>query len=269
MKKSIFEIENRLDIQVEFERIIELMYDDFGVWIEHTYKSLYYYLDNYVFCIWKYRDTFVNLDDYLNHIGINNSVINGYTNISKENFLYFIELLANLYFVIEKEIGLKNIKYANLKVENTIIHNIPIILEKMNYELVKIDDRVIIRKRDADIDSILEVVPENISELLLSYNDIRNNNIDSKKSIIKKIDLYIDGDKKKYKSISADLLNSIDIIINNMGINHFNNNKIFNAFSNEELCKWYDKCFKMIIHLIRMEYVSKISKEVKSLVSIK
>lgn len=269
MRKSIFEIENRLNIVEEFKKILTILYEEKTIYYNYEDLNLMTFLNKYVFSNWKYRDTFIELSDYMRNIGITSSVETGNEELTEEKFLNFLELLLNLYLTITRQFDMEKIFYYSEKVKNTIPHNIPIILEKMNYEAVYCKDKVILRKRDADVDSVLDIVPINIAELLLSYNDIRNNNIESKKTILKKIDLYIDSNKRKYKSISADLLNSIDIIINKMGINHIEDKEPFNKFSNDELCAWYDKCFRMIIHLIRMEEISKISNETKLLISQK
>ena len=224
------------------------------------------FLNRYVFNYWEYRDTYTELEDYLEFIGINESMLNGYCKIGEETFLNFLELLINLMQTMDKNINTNNIDFKNLKVKSILPHNIPLILEKMNYEVYDDIDKKCIRKRDSDVDSILDLVPEDISLLLLSYNDIRNNNIDSKKTILKKIDLYIDSNKQKYKSIGKELLDSIDTIVNKMGINHKPDESPYNKLTETELCVWYDKCFKMMIHLIRTEEIIEIKKERNNLV---
>ena len=267
MRKSIFEIENRLDITKEFENLIKALFEKDTIHYNYRDMSFFKFLNEYVFNLWEYRDTFTDLEDYLEHIGITSRIINKYDVLTKEIFLNFLELLMNLLLVIEKNIGIKNVNFQNIKTKNIISHNVPLILEKMNYELYCEEDTIRIRKRDADVDSILDLVPEEISYLLLSYNDIRNNNIESKKTLLKKIDLYIDTNKRKYKNIGKELLDSIDTIVNKMGINHQSKESPFNNLSDNELSEWYDKCFKMMIHLIRTEDIIKIKKERNELIS--
>ncbi len=267
MRKSIFEIENRLDIEKEFEKLIKVLFEEDTIYYNSCDMSFFEFLNEYVFNLWEYRDTFTDLDDYLEHIGITSRIINKCDVLTKEIFLNFLELLINLLLVIEEKIGIKNVYFRNIKTKNIISHNVPIILEKMNYELYSEENTMRIRKRDADVDSILDLVPEEISYLLLSYNDIRNNNIESKKTLLKKIDLYIDTNKSKYKKIGKELLDSIETIVNKMGINHQSKEPSFNNLSDYELSEWYDKCFKMMIHLIRTEDIIKIKKERNELIS--
>ena len=49
-----------------------------------------------------------------------------------------------------------------------------------------------------------------------------------------------------------------------MGVNHPVHEK-YKDMSETELCSWYDKCFKMMIHLIRTEDIISMKNERKQL----
>ena len=148
-----------------------------------------------------------------------------------------------------------------------MIENIPRILEKMNYELKEVEDRVIITKRNSDIDSVLDKVPENIADILLEYNDFKTkSDIVTKKKILKDIDLYIEKNIN-VKSFDKDLDNAIGLIVNKMGVNHPIKEEPYKTFSEEQLLEWYDKCFLMMIHAIRTVEVNKIKNERKELLN--
>jgi len=267
MRKTIFELENRLDIQKEFLNFVKVFGEENGILYGYEYMNFFSFLNKYIFNNWKYRDTYIDLYDYLEHIGVSKNCLEGTSPISEESFLNFLEFILNLYYkVILSEKTIKNVEFKNESLKHIIPHNIPIILEKMNYSIENKGDIIILVKRDADVDSVLEIVPENISDLLLEYNDIRNNNIESKKSILKQLDLYIEEDKKKYKSIGSDTYNSIQTIVNKMGINHPIKEEPYSSFDEKILITWYDKCFKLMIHLIRIKDINEINKERNSLV---
>lgn len=266
MRRSIFDIENRLDMNIEFGRFVEALNQRETIFYDCKYMSLFSFFDNYVFNIWPYRDTFVDLKSYLEHIGINNSMYGGYQAVDETSFLNFLELLENLMLTVKRKIGFDYIEFLNLKTANIIQHNIPIILEKMNYESYQAVDKICIRKRDADVDSVLEIVPLDISQLLLSYNDIRNNNIESKKIILKKLDLFIEENKSLYKSLNSSTYDSIQTVVNKMGINHPIQEEPYRSLDSKSLSQWYDKCFKLIIHLIRCSEVNEINKQRNKLI---
>ena len=273
--KSIFDLENRLDITREAEKLIKAFFEDRDAvdykvsddypWVRGTLIEA---IERIVFIKWKYRDTFLDVEEYLEHIGIDYErvILYGYYSIEKEVFLHLLEFLANMIWLVDKE---KSIELSNKA--KAYIENIPRILEKMNYTLQELEDRVIIIKRDADVDSVLNIVPKNISNLLLEYNDFRiRNNIKAKKEILKNIDLYLDHDnskiKKQIKSLNLNTIEIFETIVNNMGVNHDGKDEIYKTMSDEEKIVWYDKAFLAILHGIRSIEVNKIKKERDKLV---
>ena len=268
--KSIFDVENRLDIRREYERLARVFYEDreSALYAEDDYHQKEYStlieaIDKMIFLKWKYRDTFIDVDEYLEHIGVDyeKTLIYGVEPIDKTTFLYFLEFLANMWVLIKKEDSIELSQRAIATMEN-----IPKILEKMNYKLKEVEDKVIIVKRDSDVDSILTVVSEDIADILLEYNDFRiKNNIEEKKKILKKIDLYIEKNIK-IKSFDKGLDDSIGTIVNKMGINHPIEEEI-KTLTISELTEWYDKCFFMMIHAIRTVEINKIKDERKKLIS--
>lgn len=260
MRKSIFEIENRLDINKEYERLVLSLEESHTLIYKSKYMTLYDFLDDYVFSKWMHRDTFITMSDYLEHIGVNLDL----PTISEEKFLNLLEFLLNIWKIARTSVDFKNVMVVSRISFYIIEHNVPIILEKMNYTIKEESDKVLIIKRDSDVDSILDTVPVDIATLLLSYNDIRNSSIEAKKQILKSLDLYIETDKKKYKSYDSGLYDSIQTIVNEMGVNHPVHQK-YKDMSETELCSWYDKCFKMMIHLIRTEDIICMKNERKQL----
>ena len=260
MRKSIFEIENRLNIKKEYERLISSLQEQNSIVYESRYMTLYHFLEKYVFPKWKYRDTFIEMFDYLEHIGVDiYSPV-----ISEKGFLNLLEFLLNIWKTAREKINFNNLRVVSQISFNVIEHNVPIILEKMNYTIKEESDKVLIIKRDSDVDSILDIVPVEIATLLLSYNDIRNSSIEVKKQILKSLDLYIEKDKRKYKSYDSSLYDSIQTIVNEMGVNHPLHER-YKDMSETELCSWYNKCFKMMIHLIRTEDIVCMKNERKQL----
>ena len=269
--KSIFEIENRLDITKEFSKFIEVFHEDTNAvlvredYYTSTYTTFINAIENIVFLKWKYRDTFLDVDEYLEHIGIKgNSIDYLKLYIDEETFLRYIEFIFNMIVLLDNE---KSVTIQPLTM--AAIENIPIILEKMNYKIEKVDEeKYIITKRNADVDSVLTKVPENIASLLLEYNDFRiQNDIGAKKKILKDIDLYIEKHKEIKEQTDSELYNSIGMVVNKMGVNHPIKEEPFKSFKETELMEWYDKCFLMMILAIRTVEVNKIKNERKELIN--
>lgn len=267
--KSIFEIENRLDIPKEFSKLVDIFQEDPNATIyeekyhSRTYGTFMSAVNKTVFLEWKYRDTFLDVYEYLEHIGINIDAIE-YLNyhINQEQFLYYLEFVLNMVLLIDNT---NKRKIELLPITIAAIENIPKILEKMNYKIKELDDKIIITKRNADIDSILETVPKDIASTLLEYNDFRiQDDIKAKQKILKNIDLYIEKNIN-IKYFDKELDNAIGTIVNKMGINHPIKEEPYKSFTDEQLIEWYDKCFLMMIHAIRTVGINKIKNERKKL----
>lgn len=268
--KSIFEIENRLDIPKEFSKLVDMFQENSNAAIyEEKYHSRIYgtflsAINKTVFLEWKYRDTFLDVYEYLQHIGINIDAIDYLKyHINKEQFLYYLEFILNMVLLIDDT---NKRKIELLPATIAAIENIPRILEKMNYKIKELDDKIIITKRNADVDSILENVPEDMASTLLEYNDFRiQDDIKTKQKILKNIDLYIEKNIN-IKSFDKELDNAIGTIVNKMGVNHPIKEEPYKLFTDEQLIEWYDKCFLMMIHAIRTIEVNRIKDERKKLV---
>lgn len=262
--KSIFEIENRLDIQVEFKKFIKVFHKLNVICksYNYAYTSLFKYIDSHVFKKWKYRDTMLSTDEFLIHIGISPKILTGEEKITEEIFLRYIEFILNM-------VTSSSIMYDSIREEilDSTLDNIPIILEKMNYKSENIEDRIILTKRNSDVDSIISKVPKDISVILLEYNDFRiEKDISVKREILKQLDLYIE-ENIKLKSFDTNLSNCIGMIVNKMGVNHPLNEEPFASFTEETLIDWYDKCFLMMIHAIRIPKIKEIQEERKKLLN--
>lgn len=269
--KSIFEIENRLNIQVEFEKMFNefqvnstaVMYrEDNNEFFENG--TLVNAIDSVIFLKWKYRDTFLSVDEYLEHLGIPIEIFYKYGpgNIGNEYFLYYIEFWGNMQLLI-REKG-EHVIELSPKIE-ALFHNMKLILEKMNYKFSNQEDRIIITKRCVDVDATLNMVSKDISQRILEYYDFRiEKNIYEKRKILKDIDLYIENNIDA-KSLDREADGTIGVIVNKMGINHPIKEEKYKNLSDEELLKWYDKCFLLMLYIIRKKEVKSINEERKNL----
>ncbi len=256
MQKSIFDYEIRIELDKEFKNLHDMLYLTRSIYYD-GWISLYTMINDVLFPKWRYKGIFIDFENFLDRMEID---LDNY-NSAEIDFLSVLEVLINLWddmcdYVCEENINPKIIGYFE--------HTIPVVVEKMNYEMYKDVDKIRLIKRNADVDSIMECTPK-IANLLLDYNDIRNNAIDSKKKILKGIDLYIEENKKAYKNINNQTYESIQQIVNELGVNHPIKEK-YKDMPEVEISKWYDRCFKLMIHLIRQKEVNEINVERKNLV---
>lgn len=261
MRKSIFDIEIRIDIDYEFENLKEVLFESNALYYNSCDYSLYSFFNNEIFPVWKYKGMFIDFDDFVDRLNIN---FDSHT-CSEEKFLYLLELLVNLWPLTETKLDPQYEKYFSKKVIGYMRMNLPLIIEKMNYKVESDKQKYRLIKRDSDVDSVLDIISDDFAKLLLDYNDIRNNSMEIKKNILKDLDLFIEKNKKEYQRVDNETYNTVQVIVNNMGVNHPIKKEPYTSLEHYELITWYDKCFKLIIHLIRKKEINEINKERKEL----
>lgn len=257
MRISIFNLNDNKTYKDEYIKIIKVLNSKCITFNKKTY-TYFDYINTYLFNNWKYRGTYIDCFEYLNFIGVN---INS-KKITEDSFINLIEFILNIGILIESN------KYYNVNTtfsvpaRSIIFHNIPIILEKLNYQAYDLDDKALIYKKDIDYEDLLEILPDDINELILSYNNINNNGIKTKRLILYKLYEFIEKDIEKYKSYNSSLITSIKQVINKMGVIGQIDKK-YTHLSTYKLRKYYDYCFNMITYLIRTEQILKYKDELK------
>jgi len=264
MATSIFDVEVRLNINKEFNKMVKYLHHAGNTTYTNRYACTFIEaINSYTFKIWPYRGTAITCEEYLENIGLPSYYFKDGMGIEKNKFLYYLEFIYNIYHFARYK-GLIEIESESVK---AIIKNLDIIVEQMNYEFVKTEDKYLLVKRNSDMDSILTLVEKDIAELSLEYNDFKvKDNLQRKSEILKSIDKYIEKNQSEYSNIDKDSYKSWGYIVNNFGINHKTNEK-YKDKDKKVLIEWYDKAFMLSIHLIRLTKIKEINSERKSLES--
>lgn len=272
-RKTIFELERRSDFVSDFRfTVIDL--EKTNVTTKSFGKVNLKQLLNECIKTWPYREGASSIPAYASAKGFD------IFNIDKEtDILYNYELFLNLLYWAIIYDGNKKDAFSALSIINgskmtdeclRCIEDIEYKLELMNYRVREITTtdpaQYVISKRDAQVDAVIEVVPE-LSEVLLSYLDVRNkNDEDSKKAILKAIaDFLEDRHKQKfYKGTRyADLENAVFSVFNNAGIRHGDKKQW--KLARPTRMKLYDQTFKAALHLLQKEDIDTFLTEVKEL----
>jgi len=271
--KSIFELEKRTDIRKECLRMEEYLDRPQFIKIDgYSGKSTFWSMANSCFKFWPYRYTATSVYDFFDLIQLPMKV----KEMNNTEYFYYLQFIFDfvmwissynddVIFDIDPNEDLYDLFFDNEDEFDLITTNIKIIMEFSNYSIEKINDHYTFMKRDADTDSILSII-ENENDLrlaLLEYNDFRiENDINEKRIILKKLGDYLEPKRKEFNSINKSLTDDIFYMLNKFYIRHNNDGNI-KFDSNTDYIKWYDKLFKMIIHLIRSKYILDVQKELK------
>ena len=257
MRKTIFNLDNKINIKDEYVKIIKVLSNKCVLYKKRSY-SYFDFVNTFIFNNWEYRSTFIDLYDYLKHLGVNLKS----KKISNNSFLNLLEFLLNIEYFIENNKYYSDNVTINTQCRSIVQHNIYLILESLDYESYRLDDKIIICKKNLDFNNLEEILPDDIYELLLSYNNINNSGIKTKRIILNKLYNYISKDQDKYKSLNSSIYSSIKLIINKMGVIGEIDSKYKNL-TNYKLRKYYDYCFRLICFIINTEYIMKIKEEIK------
>lgn len=258
MRMSIFNLSNNDTYKDEYIKIIKVL-NSKCITIQKKTYSYFDYINTYLFNNWKYRNTYIDCYEYLKFIGVN---VNS-KKISLDAFINLIEFILNIQILIESNKYYNDNTIYNVPAKSIIFHNIPLILDKLNYQAYDLDDKVMIFKKDIDYEDLFSIVPDDINELILSYSNINNNGIKTKRIILNKLYNYLLSDVEKYKSYNSSIFSSIKLVINKMGVVGEIDKKYQNL-SNYKLRKYYDYCFNMMTYLLRTKAINKYKEELKS-----
>ena len=258
MRVSIFHLDSNKTYKDEYSTMIHIL-NSKCVSFKGQDFSYFDFVNTQLFHNWKFRGTYLDSYDYLESIGV--SLKN--KKISKDNFLNLLEFLLNMQLLMEKlKYYSDNIKFS-VKCKSILTHNIPLLLESYGLQAYSLDDRIVILERDMDYDDLMDLLPDDIYELLLSYKHINNNGIKMKRMILYKIYQYMLQDIDKYKSYSTSIFNSVKLVVTKMGIRGEMDKK-YQELSNYKIRKYYDNCFQMMVYLLKTENILKFKEEIRN-----
>lgn len=253
MRKTIFELEIRVDLNHELKKLRNKLHEEDFIYYNNNWITFERLIDLSAFKDWEYRGTCFNVKEYLNRINFNftcnqieddEGIVDDHTSV-----LHYFEFILNMKNILRFDIA--HYQLANKSVFENVFENIDIILEQLNYKYKVVEDKIIVVKRNADVDSVLGLVPENIASLLLHYIDFSiKDDLEAKKDILKNIDLYIENNKKMKSYVESSIWNKFQKIVNKMGVNHPIDEE-YKDYSEQEIIKEYDNCFLLMIHTIR------------------
>ena len=250
MRKPIFLINNHSSYKEEYLKINKVLNSKCIIY-DNTSYTYFDFINRFLFHNYKYRGTALDVDSYLDSIGIHNN-----KKVSEESFLNYLEFLLNINLLLDTK-KYKNIIFSD-KASSILFHNIPLIIDNLGYSAYDLDDKIYILKKDINYEDLLELVPNNLYELFISYNLLDNNSIKMKRIILNKIYLLLDD----YKQYNTSIYSSIKTIITKMGVIDSIDKK-YKDLSNYKLRKYYDSCLEMMIYLVKSKEIFKIKDDIK------
>jgi len=270
LRKTIFDLERRNDLASDF-RFTVLDLEKTMVTTKSVGKLSLKQLLNDCIKTWPYRQGANSIPSYASAKGFDIFDIDDETDI-----LYNYELFLNLlHWAPTYDINRKDM--FSFDDSSTVREECARCIENIEYKLEMINMRVreitaggtpqyIVSKRDVNVDAVIEAVPE-LSEALLSYLDVRNqNDEDAKAAVLKAVADFLEQkrkDKYYHGTEYNQLCENLFTVFNNASIRHKNSQQW--KLKKSERMKLYDQTFKAAIHLMQMEDVKSFNDTVSEL----
>ena len=140
-----------------------------------------------------------------------------------------------------------------------LMGNIAFILNELHYKAYIEDDyKVLLVKDDVDTINTATIVNDNIADLIMEYNDFKiAENIGEKKKILIELSNYLEPKRQELKSKNSKLESNLFMAFNKLNIRHNNlegkeKEEYTTKLNDNELLKWYDKTYNLILIAIRL-----------------
>lgn len=230
-------------------------------------------IDRYIIKDWKYSSRCIQLNDLRKKLEISHFDIYQ-NNFPLDKCLLYFELIYNLLQVLlDKYHDVKDRDIEIIDEEDVykIIDNIEGVLEELNYKMEKVEDKYLIVEKDIIATSVAEKNPDICGDIIEYRRFNLKGEVETKKAIILKLAEKIEPLRKKFKGTSYNMvMEELQMILNNLNLRHNNlegtNKKEYIVnMSKEELEKWYDKTYDMILCVLTLNDYLDIKNDIEDL----
>lgn len=249
-RKNIFDLlERDYNIAEEADRIDtlfsheELTFDYKGSRFSKTVEKFF---DKYLFLEWEHSNTFLNVSEYREHLGINNELVIS-RSLNFDECLRYFEYVFNVVFQVLCSCITDKI------ILNRIKRNIELVLAHFNYKIHSDDKnrKFIIIENNPAATSVAEIVEDdNISRDIIRYNHfiLKGNLYEKKKILTQLYKEYEKIEKVLKKNNHKSLADDLGFIFNALGIRHDkSDNKVTNQLvadmQETKLEEWCDRVY--------------------------
>lgn len=267
-RKNIFELlQEKYDIDEEMEKITALFFGKLFSFtnhlnihqeilsIEDIIEKILFRSSLPVFVRWKQRGSCLNCDEMRKKLRIPRTK-------SLDDKIVTLEYILNIIDLFQKYVDISptsnfvcSPKYALL------LQNITLLLDHLNYEEHYFEDeeKAILIPKNPAATAVAELSSEDTAFAILMYHHgSLKGQIEAKKDILRRIakeyeallDKGINGFSDYFEKARG-LLNNLDIRHNNRSGK--NKNPLIESLSAEELEKWYDKLYQLLLFCVLIE----------------
>lgn len=265
MRKNLFDLIYRKNVNLKQE------YNRLYNFFENTQL---YYKSNMLSCIepkflsWKYRNRYTSIDEMMYDLQISNMFMKN--NITLEKLLLYIEFIDNAIEIIDRSIIHRN----DIDIITALINNYNSLLEELNYEIKRNDKGQSIIVEKDKISTAVSEIDNSITNEVIEYRRFSmKGNVEEKRKILKQLADKVEALKTNFKGTTYNnIIEDTTFLLNNLNIRHNNiegkeKKQYVVDIKDEELEKWYDKTYDMILSVIIINEYLKDKDNIKDLKS--
>lgn len=276
-RKNIFELlSEKYNIVKEMNKIAEL-FSDIKITATNplNFQSGIYSIEQLFewncFPKWKQRGPYLSCAEMKADLNIPNSFSNNMDDIIK-GLEYYINVLR----MVEEKLNFsRNMQFSYPPAYPMLLKNIDILLEHLNYEeqVFAQDEKVILVPKNPAATVVAEITDkEHIAFAILKYNhNSLKGNIAEKKSLLLSIANEYEPLLKNPINGFSDYFDKANCLLNNLNLRHNNlegrdKREIVCEMPAEELEKWYDELYQLLLFCVLIKDNVKRKKEIDDLV---
>lgn len=277
-RKNIFELlSEKYNIVKEMNKIAELFagvkisYGDYFTQRAPQQYSIEQIFEWNCFPKWKQRGPYLSCAEMKADLNIPNSFSNNMDDIIK-GLEYYINVLR----MVEEKLNFsRNMQFSYPPAYPMLLKNIDILLEHLNYEeqVFAQDEKVILVPKNPAATAVAEITDkEHIAFAILKYNhNSLKGNIAEKKSLLLSIANEYEPLLKNPINGFSDYFDKANCLLNNLNLRHNNlegrdKREIVCEMPAEELEKWYDELYQLLLFCVLIKDNIKRKKEIDDLV---
>jgi len=268
-RKNMFEIlKENYNILQEMDKIGFLFRKEL-----FSYERISYTIENLFnekfLPYWKHRGSCLSCDEIKSKLKLPDTF---FTSTPIEKYVSTIEYYENIIYPIYSEIqSLKNRGWSIEKEFNILIENIKIFLDHINYEhkIFKDEEMVLIIPKNPAATAVAEISSKKTSFSILKYNHASlKGDLAEKRNLLNAIYLEYETVLENPIDNYKDFYKKANQLYNNLHIRHDNKTKENNKnvvleIDDEELEKWYDELYQLLLFCVLIKDNLERKKEVE------
>lgn len=229
------------------------------------------FLDEYCFLDWKLRGTFMYIAEMRWHLHIAQDDFKK-NSITEDRLLNFLQFVLNCLKRVKEYIKKNNgVYWYDVKAFDAVNKNINLILNRLGTKAIAQKKEIFIIYENEINTAIVNDCPE-IRDSAIEYQKLSNRgNLKNKEEILCSLAKDLEKVEGKFKgTVFANMCSDTTYLLNKTGIRHWVENDIvsketFLVMPPDEIEKWYDRTFEMILACMAcLKYID-IQAEIKSI----